>query len=89
MKLGCISQFFLKFVVLEVSKLHIYGTYYDKLHPYFGKEKIQIHYIDMDAFVLSVITEDIIKDLKKLEDIFDFSNLDGNHELCSIKKSDW
>ena len=28
-------------------------------------------------------TENIIKELKKLEDVFDFSNLDKNHELFS------
>ena len=36
-----------------------------------------------DSFVLSVITKDIIKDLKNLDNIFDFSNLDENHELYS------
>ena len=30
-------------------------------------------------------TEDIIKDLQNLEDIFDFSNLDENRELFSIR----
>ena len=34
---------------------------------------------------LSMKTENIIKDLKNLEDIFDFSNLDKNHELYSEK----
>ena len=38
-----------------------------------------------DSFVLSVTTRDVIKDLKNLEDIFDFSNLDKNHELFSNK----
>ena len=38
-----------------------------------------------DSFVLSVNTENIIEDFKKLEDIFDFSNLDKNHELFSNK----
>ena len=33
--------------------------------------------------ILSMRTENIIKDLKILEDIFDFSNLDENHELYS------
>ena len=33
--------------------------------------------------ILSMNTKDIIKDLKNLEDIFDFSNLDENHELFS------
>ena len=41
--------------------------------------------MDIDSFVLSVNTKDIIKDLKNLEDMFDFSNLDENHELFSNK----
>ena len=39
--------------------------------------------MDTDSFILSVNTKDIIKDLKNHEDIFDFSNLDKNHELFS------
>ena len=76
---------YLGFAVLEVSKLHIYETYYDKLQPYFGQENIQLHYIDTDAFVLSMKTKDIIKDLKNLEYIFDFSNLDKN-SIMKTKK---
>ena len=41
--------------------------------------------MDTDSFVLSVNTKDIIKDLENLEDVFDFSNLDKNHELFSSK----
>ena len=41
--------------------------------------------MDNDSFVLSINTTDIIKDLKNLEDMFDFSNLDKNHELVSNK----
>ena len=66
---------YMGFTVLELSKLLMYGTYYDKLQPCFGQENIQLHYMDTDSFVLSVNTKDIIKDLKSLEDIFDFSNL--------------
>ena len=76
---------YLEFTVLELSKLLMYETYYDKLQPYYGQENIQLHYMDTDSFVLSVNTKDIIKDLKNLEDIFDFSNLDKNHELFSNK----
>ena len=76
---------YLGFAVLEIRKLHIYETYYDKLQPYFGQEVNRLHYIDTDAFALSVSTKDITKELKKMEDIFDFSNLDQNHELFSIK----
>ena len=41
--------------------------------------------MDTDSFELSVKTENNIKDLKKLEDFFNFSNLDENHELLSNK----
>ena len=74
---------YLGFAVLELSKLHMYETYYDKLQPYFGQEDIQLHYTDTDAFVLSVNTKDIIRDVKILEDVFDFSDLDKTHELFS------
>ena len=33
--------------------------------------------------ILSMKTHNIINDLKNLEDIFDFSNLDESHELFS------
>ena len=73
------------FSILELSKLHMYETFYDTLQPYFGQEKLQLHYIDTDGMILSMKPENIIKDLKTLEDIFDFSNLDENHELFSNK----
>ena len=76
---------YLGFALLTLSKLHMYETYYDKLEPYFGQENIQLHYIGTDAFLLSVNTNDIIRDLKYLEDIFDFINLDEKHELFSNK----
>ena len=76
---------YLGFAILELSKLHMYETYYDTLQPYFGQENLQLHYIDCDSFVLSIKSEKIIKDLKNLEDIIDFSNIDENHELYSEK----
>ena len=78
---------YLRFTVLQLSKLLMYETYYDILQPHFGRENIQLHYMDTDSFVLSVNTKDVIKDLKNLENIFDFSNLDKNHELFSKKKT--
>ena len=62
------------FTILELSKLHMHEPYYDTLQPYFGQENLQLHYIDTDGMFLSMKTKDIIKDLKNLEDIFDFSN---------------
>ena len=73
---------YLGFNVLELSKFLMYETYYDKLLPCFEQENIQLHDMDADSFVLSVNTKDIIKNL---EDKFDFSNIDENHELFSKK----
>ena len=41
--------------------------------------------MDTDSFILSVNTKNIVKDFKNLEDKFDFSNLDKNHEIFSNK----
>ena len=73
------------FAILELSKLHMYETYYDTLQPYFDQENLQLHYLDTDGMILSMKTKDIIKDFKNLENIFDFSKLDENHELFSNK----
>ena len=55
---------YLGFSVLELSKLHMYETYYNILQPNFGQEDIQLHYVDTDAFVLGLKTKNIIKNLK-------------------------
>ena len=74
---------YLGFSVLELSKLLMYETYYDKLQPYFGQENLHLHYMNTDW--IGINTKDIIEDLKNLDDKFDFSNLDKNHELFSNK----
>ena len=76
---------YLGFAALELSKLLLCETFYDKLLPYFGDKTIQSRYIDTDSFVLSVNTKDFIRKLKTLEDLFDFSNLIENHKLFSNK----
>ena len=42
--------------------------------------------MDCDSFVLSIETQNKIIDLKNPEELFDFSNLNENHELISNKK---
>ena len=63
----------------------MYETYYDKLQPYFKQDNLKLHYMDCDSFVLTIETQNIINDLKNLEDFFDFSNFIENHELFSDK----
>ena len=41
--------------------------------------------MDCDSFVLSLKTENVTKDFKNLEDVFDFSSLDKDHEIFSNK----
>ena len=47
--------------MLDLSKLLMYKTYYDKLNPYSGEITFDLHYIDTDAFVLSLNISDNIK----------------------------
>ena len=77
---------YLGFAFLELSKLLMYETYYDKLQKYFGQVDIQIHYQDTDAYIMSVRSMDIVNDLDKLQDqykILDFSKLNKEHKLFS------
>ena len=43
--------------------------------------------MDTNSFVLNVNTNDIIEDLYKLKDSFDFSTLDKDHEIFSERKT--
>ena len=52
------------FAVLELSKLHMYETYYKKLQAYFGQRNLQCLYMDTDSFVLSMKTGNITEVLK-------------------------
>ena len=67
-----VKPIYLGFSVLELSKLLRYETYYDKLQPYFGQEKLKLYYMDCDSFVFTIETQNIINDLKNREDLFDF-----------------
>ena len=74
------------FALLELNKFYMYETYYDNLQPCFGQENFQSHYVDTDGNVISTNTEDIIKDLKYLEVLFEFSSLNKKNELFSFQK---
>ena len=77
---------YLGFALLELSKLLMYETYYDKLQPYFGQRNLQLHYMDTDSFVLSVEKKRFYRRLKKkLYESFDPSNLNESQELFSNK----
>ena len=56
---------YLGFAVLELSKLHMYETYFEKLQPYFRQENIQLDYMNTDSFILSLNTKRQYQRLKK------------------------
>ena len=41
----------------------MYETYFDTLQPYFRQEKIKLHYMGCDSFILSIKSKNLIKDL--------------------------
>ena len=57
------KPFYVRFSILELSKLLMYEFYYHKLQPYY-KFSVKLHYMDTDSFILSIKTGDLIKDLK-------------------------
>ena len=56
---------YLGFAILQLSMLHIYEIFYDKLQPYFGQENIRLHYLDTESFVLSMKAENNVKEFNK------------------------
>ena len=48
------------FAILELSKLHMYESYYDTIQPFIGQEFLQLHCIDTNGMILSMKTENII-----------------------------
>ena len=52
------------FSILELNKLLRYETNYDKLQPHLGQQNLQLHHIETDGMILSMKTENIVKDLK-------------------------
>ena len=57
---------YLGFPVLELSKLLMYETSYDKLQPHFGEKNLKLRFMDTDSFILSVSTKNDIKGSENL-----------------------
>ena len=76
---------YIGFALLDWSKLLMYETYYDELQPFFDREKSHLPYMDCDSFVINFKASKIVSDLIYLVYLFDFINMDENHELFSKK----
>ena len=73
---------YLGFSVLELSKLLMYEFYYHTSEPYW-QNKVQLHYMDTDSFILSfnANNRELRNFLQENKDEFDFSELDKSHEF--------
>ena len=75
---------YLGFSVLELSKLHMYETYYEKLQPYFREKNIQCHYMD----TVTKDTPNIIKEnenikILRFDEIIDEENWYQNENIIT------
>ena len=67
--------------ILDISKTHMYDFHYNKMVPFFGRDKIGICYMDTDAFIYWILTQDMYEDLRTFlhKNEFDFSDYPKNH----------
>ena len=69
------------FSILELSKLFMYRSYYNTIQQHFGKENVSLCFSDTDSFLLKVRCNNLEREMKKLEHIFDFSKYPKQHPL--------
>jgi len=73
------------FSILELSKLHMYNFHYNVMKKKYN-ENIKLLFTDTDSLCYQIKTEDLYKDMKEMEDLFDFSEYPKNH-LCYNEKN--
>jgi len=73
---------FLGFTILELSKLLVYNFHYNYMGKKYGNYCGLLN-IDTDGLVYEICTQDVYKDLKEDQAIFDFSDYPNNHFLFS------
>ena len=69
--------------ILDLSKLLMYQFYYNIVEKTWNNNEIL--YMDTDSLILNIYSEDVYKDMKNIEDQFDFSGYLKDHFLFSEK----
>ena len=75
---------YLGFAVLELSKLLMYETFYDKVQPYFGEKNKQCLYMDSDTKSTPIIMKVWVGENINKEDWYQGNNVIiqwGNKEI--------
>ena len=71
--------------ILDISKILMYGFWYDYIKPKYGN-RVKLCYMDMDGFVMSIKTNDFYEDIAHdVEKRFDISNYEANIPLPTGK----
>ena len=71
--------------ILEISKLLMYGFWYDYMKPKYG-DNVKLCYMDTDSFKMNIKTEDFYKDIANdVEKRFDTSNYEVDGPLSTGK----
>ena len=67
--------------ILDISKYHMYDFHYNKMIAYYGRDNIEIIYMDTDAYQYLIRTVDMYEDLRTFphKDEFDFSEYPTEH----------
>jgi hypothetical protein len=64
--------------ILDLSKLHMYGFYYDVMKAKYG-ESCKLLYTDTDSLVMHIATDDVYEDFRGMKEHFDHSNYPPDH----------
>lgn len=73
------------FSVLHLSKLLMYQFHYDYILPKYGVDRVKLLFTDTDSLTYLIFTEDIYKDMKEEQHLFDTSDYPKDHFLYSIE----
>ena len=69
------------FIVLELSKLHMYNFHYKVMMAKYGPEKAKLLFSDTDSLTFQIKTDDLYQDMLEDQDLFDTSNYPREHPL--------
>jgi len=71
---------YLGFTILELSKYLMYDFWYNVLKKTY-REKIKLLATDTDSFIFEIQCDDIVKEMAKYKNVFDFSNYGKKHPM--------
>ena len=71
--------------ILELSKKHMFGFFYELKNTLFKRGEMQLLLTDTDSLIMEIATKDVYKDLAKITHLLDTSNYPPAHPLYSIR----